>query len=762
MKIKKKYILIGLLALLLAFIFALSVAFTLHFKSKIKDKINPEVQTKSTVYLKTVYETLDSAPDFEKEIKLGDFKVGTELEITHPEITAKLKDLVSENHENKPDSVKSTQTLKVHSSAEKQYFLLYFKAKTYRITFDFTESGIDQSTVSDILKQPLNLKYTSKIPAEIKTALLAVKMQDNETHKFTLSHFLLENGETLDFEKAYNTDLKIKPVFTKTALEVEYTVMHLLEKQGESSALDNTYEEIKEVKKDTALKTVQYTEYTALDKTKYEKDTAHSGNLLSAKLNKTGTPVVLKQYYRLKTTKVNFIGNDSIDITGPKTKLVKLTRAVEYPSVKPKTDYTFIGWADSVSGPVQAKHIAGVNELNLYAQVEIQTRKITYIIKSQNEHGHYKVSYQTQEQKIGETHTVSFAYNKVIYFDPEFTRTTFKVSADNTENTVTITLKRRYFTVSFTVINSLVAPPARGVYYGAKVGAIDTNSLYKDKILKFYIGNVEKTKVEVENYIVYKPVRIEIVVSVPKYLYPQTKVDLTQADILREETKQQSFEFKSDSKTHKFDFTRTYVYRKNSADKYEKFNGKYFKLEEVEFVQIPGATGFYSKKIIDYTPFNIYKKDVKENSKYENSILNGLFQNISKIFGTTNLYPLTFDKSDKMFGVNDIARNEPEKLRKESTDYATEILMSEIKQPKVFRYASLRANDISGFKPSDYDSDRWMPYYAPDNLGSWWLATQHGDIDPKSYIVYRKDINNKMDWSYFPVYNVFGVVVGKK
>lgn len=762
MKIKKKHILIGLLALLLAFIFALSVAFTLHFKSKTKDKINPEIQTKSTVYLKTVYETLDSAPDFEKEIKLGDFKVGTELKITHPEITAKLKDLVSENHENKPDLVKSTQSLKVHSSVEKQYFLLYFKAKTYRITFDFTESGIDQSTVSDILKQPINLKYTNKIPAEIKTALLAVKMQGNETHKFTLSHFLLENGETLDFEKAYNSDLKIKPVFTKTALEVEYTVMHLLEKQGESSALDSTYEEIKEVKKDTALKAVQYTEYSALDKTKYEKDTTHSGNLLSAKLNKSGTPVVLKQYYRLRTTKVNFIGNDSVDITGPKTKLVKLTRTVEYPSVKPKPGYTFIGWADSVSGPVQTKHIVGVSELNLYAQVEIQTRKITYIIKSQNEYGHYKVSYQTQEQKIGETHTVSFVYNKVIYFDPEFTRTTFKVSVDNTENTVTITLKRRYFTVSFTVINSLVAPPARGVYYGAKVGAIDTDSLYKDKILKFYIGNVEKTKVEVENYIVYKPVRIEIVVSVPKYLYPQTKVDLTQADILREETKQQSFEFKSDSKTHKFDFTRTYVYRKNSADKYEKFNGKYFKLEEVEFVQIPGATGFYSKKIIDYTPFNIYKKDVKENSKYENSILKGLFQNISKIFGTTNLYPLTFDKTDKMFGVNDIARNEPEKLRKESTDYATEILMSEIKQPKVFRYTSLRANDISGFKPSDYDSDRWMPYYAPDNLGSWWLATQHGDIDPKSYIVYRKDINNKMDWSYFPVYNVFGLVVGKK
>lgn len=762
MEIKKKHILIALLILLLTFILALSIALPLHFKNKANEKFNPETQIKSPVFLKAVYETLDSSADFEKEIKLGDFKVGTELKITHPEITAKLKGLVSENHEIKPDLAKSTQSLKVQSGTKKQYFLLYFRAKTYRVDFDFAENGIDLSSISDILKQPLNLKYTNKIPEEVKTALLVVKMQDSETDSFTLSHFALENGETLDFEKAYNTDLKIKPVFTKTALEAEYTVMHLLEKQGESSALDNTFEEIKEVKKDTVSKTVQYSEYSDLDKTKYEKDTTHTDNLLSAQLNKSGNPLVLKQYYRLKTTKVNFIGNGSVDITGPKSKLVKQTRAVEYPSVKPKIGYTFLGWSDSVSGAVQTKHVVGVTELNLYTQVEIQSRKITYIIKSQNQYGQYTISYQTQQQKIGETHTVSFDYNKTIYFDPIFTRTTFQVSADETENTVTITLKRLYFTVSFTVINSLVAPPARGVYYGAKVGAIDTDSLYKDRILKFYINNVEKTKDEVENYIVYKRVRIEIVVSVPKYLYPQTKVDLAQTDILREETKPQSFEFMSDGKTYKFNYTRTYVFRKNSADKYEKFNGKYFKLEEVEFIQIPGATGFYSKKIIDYTPFNIYKKDVKENSKYENSIFKGLFENISKIFGTTNLHPLTFDKNDKVFGVNDVARNEPEKLRKESTDYAAEILMSEIKQPKVFRYTALRAQDISSFKPADYDSERWMPYYAPGHLGSWWLATQQGDTDPKAYLVYRKNINNKMDWSYFPVYNVYGVVVGKK
>lgn len=112
MEIKKKHILIVLLILLLTFILALSIALPLHFKNKTNQKFNPEIQTKSPVYLKAVYEALDSSANFEKEIKLGDFKLGTELKITHPEIVAKLNSLVSENHETKPDLAKSTKSLK--------------------------------------------------------------------------------------------------------------------------------------------------------------------------------------------------------------------------------------------------------------------------------------------------------------------------------------------------------------------------------------------------------------------------------------------------------------------------------------------------------------------------------------------------------------------------------------------------------------------------------------------------------------------------
>ena len=375
----------------------------IHFKNKsVKPNVpspEPKEITKP-VYLKAIYESLDQTPDLEKEVKIGDFKVGTKLDLTNSAVQSELKKLTSENHLNTIDQAKSTTTLKVLEVDAKQFITVYFSAKTYQITFDFSESGILENSILDSLKHPLTLKYTNKISPKLKNALMSVKKLNTETHSFVLSHYVLENGETFDFEKVYNVDIKIKPVFTKTALQVEYTIMHLLEKQGETSDLDNTYTEIKITKKQNAKTTAVYEEYTDLDKTKYEKDETSPDNLLSAKLTYGQTPAVLKQYYKLKTTKVNFIGNEFVDILGPKTKEIKQTRKVEYPDVKAKAGYDFLGWADSVSGSAQPKHLVGETELNLYAQVSAQTRKITHIQKTQNQYGQFNVSYYTTQQKL--------------------------------------------------------------------------------------------------------------------------------------------------------------------------------------------------------------------------------------------------------------------------------------------------------------------------------------------------------------------------
>ena len=770
MKTKKRTILFILLLIFSLFLLTLLIALPIHFKNKAVKPNVPSPEPKEItkpVYLKAIYESLDQAPDLEKEVKIGDFKVGTVLDLENSAVQSELKKLTSENHLNTPDPTKSTTTLKVLEVDAKQYLTVYFSAKTYQITFDFSESGILESSILDSLKQPLTLKYTNKISQELKNALMSVKKLNTETHGFVLSHYVLENGETFDFEKTYNADIKIKPVFTKTALQVEYTIMHLLEKQGETSDLDNTYAEIKITKKQNATTTAVYEEYQDLDKTKYEKDETNPNNLLTAKLTYGQTSVVLKQYYKLKTTKVNFIGNEFADILGPKIKEIKQTRKVEYPDVNAKTGYDFLGWADSVSGPVQPKHIVGTTELNLYTQLNAQTRKITHIIKTQNQYAQFKVSYYTTHQKVGSTHIVKYSnYNKQEYFDPKISRTEFIVSADESENTTTVVFKRRYYTVSFSVINSLKGPKPRGVYYGAPIGKIDTDTLYGNSIIKFYIENKEKTKEETENYIVYKPVRVEIVVSVQKELYPQTKVDLQPADIIRTVDEKQSFDFVSDKKTYKFNFTRQKVHARHQGkyDIFEKYNGKYFRYEKVEFTQIPGKTGFYSKKIIDYSPFNLQKTDVFENSKYANSIFKGVVENIANILGT-KLYPLTFVDNDSIFSVKEIAKQNAEQLRKESTDYAKEILMAELRQPMVFRNPFYRSIDITQFKPADVESDRWMPYAHISNLGSWWTGTQQADITiPKTYLVYRKVIGSidKMDWIYFPTTYVLGVVVGKK
>ena len=255
-------------------------------------------------------------------------------------------------------------------------------------------------------------------------------------------------------------------------------------------------------------------------------------------------------------------------------------------------------------------------------------------------------------------------------------------------------------------------------------------------------------------------------VSVPKELYPQTKVDLQPADIIRTVDEKQSFDFISDKKTYIFNFTRQKVHARYQGkyDIFEKYNGKYFRYEKVEFTQIPDKTGFYSKKIIDYSPFNLQKADVFENSKYANSIFKGVVENIANILGT-KLFPLTFVDNDSIFSVKEIAKQNAEQLRKESTDYAKEILMAELRQPMVFRNPFYRSIDITQFKPADVDTDIWMPYAHISNLGSWWTGTQQADIKiPKAYLVYRKVIGSidKMDWIYFPTTYVLGVVVGKK
>ncbi len=115
MKSKKHTILFILLLIFSLFLLTLLIALPIHFKNKaVKPNVpNPEPkEITKPVYLRVIYESLDQAPDLEKEVKIGDFKVGTKLDLTNSLVQNELKKLTSENHLNTPDTAKSNNTLK--------------------------------------------------------------------------------------------------------------------------------------------------------------------------------------------------------------------------------------------------------------------------------------------------------------------------------------------------------------------------------------------------------------------------------------------------------------------------------------------------------------------------------------------------------------------------------------------------------------------------------------------------------------------------
>ncbi len=132
------------------------------------------------VYLNLFYEGLTTNQDTLHELELPtQRKIGTSVTANDQEI----KDIISAflssqphpNHETNFDPAKSISNLTVSNTPDKQIIKLYYKAKTYRVNFNLTEAGLDQSTIDPILSQPLNLKYTNKISADILAKLRAVK-----------------------------------------------------------------------------------------------------------------------------------------------------------------------------------------------------------------------------------------------------------------------------------------------------------------------------------------------------------------------------------------------------------------------------------------------------------------------------------------------------------------------------------------------------------------------------------------------------------
>ncbi len=620
------------------------------------------------------------------------------------------------------------------------------KSKNARAAVD-VEITFHSKTGKEIAKRKF------KLDEKITVSFSNKELELSEKEEF-LGWSNIQNSNT------YITELKAKKEYTKLYPVIKnneenslvsYKVVHLLEKQGKESSLDNTYEKIEEIKTNKFAKDgAVYQDYTNLDTQLYEKDTTHPDNKLTAKLTAGDNSTEVRQYYKLKEVTVNFKKSEGIAALTFETLKVKKTRSITLPNYTLKDTHNFLGWAYSPDGDVQTEFVVtkDTESLELHARTEYQEREITYTVKKENTDGTFVEKMISKSGKIASTHMVEYANpDASIYQKPVFSVEKFTVNADKTQNKVTVTILRRVYKITFEVKNLISSFAERTIRHGAAIGAIDESQFAASGlgIRKAELDGQEKTKKEIENYLVQKNHKVTLYIGklTKKFgKYPQTKVDNPAGiQMLNDETHE--LKFNSKAKDHTMQFTRSY-WQDSAGNQYEKYNGQYFKIEPVDFVKIPKLNTWFTEKIIDFSPFNIYYSGYPDNGKPERSIFKALIEDIGKVLGGEVNMP-TYDTGD--FGVKPAlnARLYSE-LKKESTDYSKAILGS---------YSNQYIGKYRGVNLIPFvESGHRMPFYHSQFHQYWWLGTQYLDSDPYTHSITS---NGSLDWH--DVYHVFGVVV---
>ncbi len=792
-----------------------------------------ETDITKKVYLNLVYEGLRDSVDSENEIELpNQKKIGTLVSANDQDIKATIADFLLSHphpfHKISFDQAKSVSSLYVEANSVKQTIKLYFKARTYTIRFNLTEDGLDQNTISPILKQTITLKYTNNLSQDIYEKLLSIKKLNTLTKDFVLEKLIVqESGNEFNPNTDYNSNITIKPVFkekdvfvsitprvqsadlgktdsptwpvqnakvgevfnftpntnikyeykflgwtdkeggsvkniliTRQTKEVfavlaeeeraDYQVIHYLEKQGESSALDGQYDEIIENKTNQLVKDkANYTPYSGLDKGLYEIDDTKPAKLVEDLVpNSTDTKVY--RYYRLKTTRVNFVADSGIQSISPTSALVKRTRQIGLPNYTVKDTHNFLGWSNAQNGTIQTKFIATGETQSIYAVTDYQDREITYNIRTEQPNGTFLETEEKKTGKIASTHTVSYQNpDTTVYQEPNYSVEKITVNADKALNKVTVTILRKVYTVNFEARNYGTYLSDRHVKHEAIIGKIDYPIINEQGLIirEIHLDGKEMAKADVENFVVVKEHKVTVYFGKPASKlgkYPQTRVE-NPVGIHKIEDKTHKLMFNSKGKDYTMEFTRSYWQDANGV-KYEKYNGKYFQLETVWFFKIPEQNTWFTEKILDFSPFNIFYIGYQNNSKPEYSIFKALVNDIGKVLGSEVHMP-TYD--DGEFSVKPaLDKGKNTDLKKESTDYAKAILGNYTGNGKYYRRV-----DLSPFVESEHQ----MPYFHDIRHQWWWLGTEFPRSNPSV-----QNISNAgyLDWQN--VHSVLGVVVCAK
>ena len=787
-----------------------------------------EIDNTKKVYLNLIYEGLTNSVDSENEIELPTKKkIGTLVFANNQDIKDVIADFLSRNphphHETNFDQAKSIASLQVEANSEKQTIKLYFKAKTYTVSFNLSEDGLDQSTIDPVLKHAITLKYTNKLSPEIYTKLINIKKLNTETKDFVFEKLIVEEtGADFNPDHEYNTNITIKPFFkakdvfvsiiprvqstdldktdapvwpvqnakvgevfnfspntnlkygykflgwtdveggtvkdilvTRQTKEVfavlkaeraDYQVVHYLEKQGESSALDGHYDEITENKTNQLVKDkANYTPYAGQDKDLYEIDETKPKKLVDDLVPDSNNTKVFR-YYRLKTTRVNFVADSGVKTISPTSIETKRTREIPLPNCQVKDTHNLLGWSKTQNGAIQTKFIASGETQTIYAVTDYQDREITYTIRKEKTDGNFDEHEEKKTGKIASTHTVSYqnpdnsVYKEVVYSVSQLT-----VNADKTKNKVTVTILRKTYLVTFKARN--LATTLTGLYakHGGVIGKITYHLIEEAGYIyrEFLLDGKEISKEELEKTVVTKEHTVIIYFGKPGAnkigKYPQTKVDNPKG-IHPFENKDYNLKFNSKDKDYTVKITRSY-YKDSQGLIYEKYNGQYFQLESVWAVKIPEKNTWFTEKIIDYSPFNIYHWQYVNNAIPERSIFKAIVEHVGEVLGR-NVYMPTYD--DGNFSVKTaIEKGKKEELKKEATDFAKAVLFNNNYQ---------RGDHYRGINFIPYaESESNLFFYQ--NNHDFWLATQNDNSKPRVWCIK----NGEPSWRLIDA--ILGVVV---
>ena len=759
---------------------------TVPFEGKLTKPANPTITKSGYTYTFKHWQLKDEMGNVYKEVSEFDFNTKITKNLTlvayfeenAQTVTYTIKhvfegiDDITQREEIVTKSAKTNSQVTVSSSDKLSGYDHGFEIKTTAQTQTVKADGSTTFTLNYTRREfevTYNVNFQNKLEGQVSPNPATQKVKYEGKVKMPSTPYVAKHGRTYQFihwqteasmngvysqQFAYNfssrvtENLSLVAYFTETRHTVNYKIIHKLEKQGPDSSLNGTYDDIIEEQKNQLVENgATYKPYNKLDNTLYEKDNKKQNTLYQI-LNVGNNSTVVLQHYKLKEITVEYKKTAGIKSLEYEQKNVKKTRKIPLPTYTLMNTHNFSGWSlYQTGGTTQTDFIAGNTNITIYAQTDFQYRKIAYIVKTQKLDGKYVEKTEIKSQKIGTVHTVNYPNpDNTVYERPTSDRQTFFVNPDENKNRVVVTIKRKTYTVTYQVIGHSSTIPSKVFRHSQIHGEIDESKYEADglEIKKLELDGKQKTKAEIMNLEVKNNHKIrvyvgELIRKVGKY--PQTKVDNPEGIKYSFESEKE-IPFNSKGKNYTIKFTR-YYYIDKYNNRYEKYNGQYYKFEDIEFVKFPKQKTWFTKKIIDFSPFNIFYEDYPNNAKPVNSILKSITAMIGAYINQGTFMP-TFD--DGEFSVKPAFRaNMSNKLMKEPTDYAKAIFGNYDRYQPIYRGINFNAF----FEPKHL-----MLYYDGIRNRAWWLATQYILVDPHTNFV-----TNYGDIEFGGVSNVFGVVV---